>query len=132
MQSNHVHMIVEGSDRVRIARGVQGLCVRIARGLNRLWSRRGTVFAHRYHDVVLRTPRQVRNALLYVLQNGRKHGSRFARTDPFSSGPWFRGWTRKVASPGRTRPTATARTWLLTRGWERHGLLNWSESPRAG
>ncbi len=136
VQSNHVHLIVEGSDRVRIARGMQGLCIRIARRLNKLWGRRGSVFADRYHDVVLRTPRHVRNALLYVLQNGRKHGARFVRADPFSSGPWFQGWTRPV-QPLRWRggetaraPTATARTWLLTQGWLRHGRLQWTESPR--
>ncbi len=44
VQGNHVHLIVEGSDRDRIARGLQELCVRIARGLNRLWNRKGTVF----------------------------------------------------------------------------------------
>ncbi len=138
IQTNHLHLIVEGSDRTGVARGVAGLCIRIARGLNRLWCRRGAVFADRYHDVVLRNPRQVRNALLYVLQNARKHGTRFARTDPFSSGPSFRGWAR--LSPGnpdprgpRARaPTAAARTWLLSRGWLRHGRLTWSGSPRAG
>ncbi len=141
IQSNHVHLIVEGSDRDRIARGIQGLCVRIARGLNRLWRRRGSVFADRYHDVVLRTPRQVRHALLYVIQNGRKHGARFARADPFSSGPWFQGWVEPPARLSRSVDswvrlafprgvTAAARTWLQTRGWLRHGRLSWSEGPR--
>ncbi len=138
VQSNHVHLLVEGSDRVRIARGLQGLCIRIARRLNKLWMRRGSVFADRYHDVVLRTPRQVRHALVYVLQNGRKHGARFARVDPYSSGPWFRGWRHPPPRPTAggawqaRDPTAAARTWLLTLGWRRHGRLAWSESPRAG
>ncbi len=132
VQSNHVHLIVEGSDRVRIARGMQGLCVRMARRLNRLWRRRGSVFADRYHDVVLRTPRHVRHALVYVLQNARKHGIRYAGADSRSSAPWFDGWARRLSRraglPARP-PTASARTWLLTRGWLRHGRLAWNERP---
>ncbi len=133
VQSNHVHLLVEGSDRDRIARGIQGLCVRIARGLNRLWGRKGTVFADRYHDRVLRTPREVRNALLYVLQNCRRHGVRVWGVDPCSSAPTFDGWKtaprRSATTPARP-PTALARTWLLTRGWRRHGLLASTETPR--
>ncbi len=134
VQSNHVHMLVEGADRERVARGMQGLCIRIAKGLNRLWRRGGAVFADRYHDVVLRTPRQVRNALVYVLQNGRKHGARFASVDPCSSGPWFPGWLVAVPEacvPRARPPTAEARTWLLARGWRRYGALAWSKGPRA-
>ncbi len=133
IQSNHLHLIVEGSDRDRIARGIQGLCVRIARGLNRLWGRRGSVFADRYHDTVLRTPRQVRHALLYVLQNCRKHGIAFAQADPFSSGPWFQGWTEapdRIARLPAHAPTARASTWLLRLGWRRRGTLDWSERPQ--
>ena len=133
VQTNHVHMIVEGTDRGRIARGVQGLCVRIARGLNRLWRRRGSVFADRYHDRVLRTPSEVRNALVYVLQNARKHGAWLQSIDPYSSGAWFDGWKRNTVRlvSGARPPTARARTWLLTHGWRRRGLLEPWESPRS-
>ena len=40
-----------------------------------VFERRGSVFADRYHDRVLKTPREVRNALRYVLGNGRKHAA---------------------------------------------------------
>ena len=33
VQSNHVHLIVEARDRVSLARGVQALAIRIAKGL---------------------------------------------------------------------------------------------------
>ena len=71
---NHLHMIVEAKDRQSLSRGMQGLLVRVARGLNKLWNRKGGVFADRYHERILRTPKQVRNALCYVLCNARKHG----------------------------------------------------------
>lgn len=59
VQSDHRHLVVEGKDRRALSRGMQGLLIRIAKGLNRLWGRRGTVFADRYHDRILRTPREV-------------------------------------------------------------------------
>ena len=45
VQSNHLHLLCEARDRRALARGLQGLLIRIARGLNRLLGRRGRVFA---------------------------------------------------------------------------------------
>jgi putative transposase len=92
IQSNHLHLIVEADDRAALTSGMRGLLVRIARALNRLWKRSGPVFADRFHEHELRKPREVRNALVYVLQNLRKHGITLAGPDPLSSGPEFDGW----------------------------------------
>ncbi|HEU4420409.1 MAG TPA: hypothetical protein VFT55_15845, partial [Planctomycetota bacterium] len=73
--NDHLHLLVEAQDRLALSRGLQGLAIRIAKALNRLWRRRGTVFADRYHDRILKTPREVRNALCYVLGNGKKHAA---------------------------------------------------------
>ena len=99
VQDNHMHFITEANGRPSLARGMQGLMIRIAKALNKLWQRRGTVFADRYHDHVLKTPREVRNALAYVLHNARKHGRRIKLLDRFTSGFWFRGWRQQV-DPG--------------------------------
>ena len=106
--------------------------MRMARGLNRLWGRKGKVFADRYHDRVLRTPREVRNVLRYVLNNVRKHQwPRHGKPDAFSSGPWFDGWRDYVYDGvlGPEGPIAKARSWLLMVGWRRHGLLSVLEAP---
>ena len=133
VQSNHVHALVEAQNERALTRGMTGLVVRITRGLNRLLRRVGPVFSDRFHARILRTPREVRNALLHVLQNARKHGSWQARVpDPYSSGPRFDGWkegARKVADSS-ARLLARARTWLLSVGWRRHGLLDPREVPR--
>ncbi len=92
IQSNHVHLILEARSREALTGGMRGLMVRLARGLNRLWSRRGSVFADRFHARALQTPREVRHALVYVLQNARKHGIGLQGPDACSSGPWFDGW----------------------------------------
>ena len=127
IQSNHLHFIAEAEDARSIARGMQGLLVRIAKALNRAWERRGKVLSDRYHARILRSPREVRAVLVYVLQNARKHGAQITGTDAFSSGPWFCGWLDRVARDAR--PIAAARSWLLTTGWRRWGLLRTHEIP---
>jgi len=134
LQSNHVHALVEASDERALTRGMTGLTVRLARGLNKLWRRAGAVFSDRFHARILKTPREVRNALIYVIQNARKHGSwRARRPDAYSSGPCFDGWrdTRKNPAESSARILARARTWLLSLGWRKHGLIDPLEFPRA-
>ena len=132
IQTNHVHLLVEAEDATHLSRGLQGLAIRIARGLNARWRRRGSVFADRYHARALRTPREVRHALVYVLANARKHGIGYGARDLFSSSAWFDGWHDRHFSrpPHVERPVTQARTWLLTIGWRRYGLIHTREAPR--
>lgn len=133
VQANHLHLLVESPDCDSMARGMNGLVVRLARRLNRLWKRVGRVFPDRYHARALKTPREVRNALVYVFANARKHGAWFgAGPDPFSSGAMFDGWKRSIANVAvsSSRWLTRARTWLLNVGWRRHGLLDPQETPR--
>ncbi len=104
---------------------MKGLAVRIARNLNRLWQRAGRVIADRYHAHVLKAPREVRNALAYLLHNARHHDIHFTGVDPCSSGVWFDGWDAgiEVTPSWAGSPLPRARTWLLTIGWRRHGLI---------
>lgn len=130
-QTNHVHLIVEARDSDSLASGMCGLLVRVARGWNRIWRRHGTVFADRYHSRPLRTPREVRSALVYVLHNTKKHCAHAIGVDPFSSGPWFDGW-REVSAHRDTpidSPFPSPSTWLLRHGWLRHGLIGVTEAP---
>jgi hypothetical protein len=88
------------------------------------------VFADRYHARVLRTPREVRHALAYVLLNGRRHGVTSVGIDPCSSGAWFDGWVGlSVPAPDASAAVAAARTWLLRVGWRRHGPIGFGEVP---
>jgi len=130
-QSNHFHLIVEADGREQLARGMQGLEVRIARKINRVLGRRGRVFRERYHARELTSPRAVRNALVYVLQNFKKHRHHVAPPDPCSSGPWFNGWRDVIAPPRTPPPVEPARTWLAATGWRRHGLIQLQEAPAA-
>ena len=122
---NHVHLMTEAEDRRAHSRGTQGLAIRIAKRLNKLWNRRGKVFADRFHGRELGTPREVRNALNYLMHNARKHGLRIAPTgpDPYSSGRWFDGWRDLARDRVWPAPLAAARSWLLRKGWRRWGLI---------
>ncbi|HVN40942.1 MAG TPA: transposase [Myxococcota bacterium] len=73
IQRDHLHLLVEASDEQAISRGMKSICARVAHAVNRVFKRNGAVLLGRYHVRALRTPREVRNALAYVLLNVRKH-----------------------------------------------------------
>src|SRR5262249_32938976 len=138
LQNDHVHLIVEAQDERALSRWLKGLFVRLARALNRLWGRAGNVFPDRYHARALATPRAVRIALVYLFGNARKHGALGRSSlDAYSSASSFDGWkptpsSQMCADPAPHPPARIlerARTWLLTLGWRRHGLLDPRERP---
>ena len=145
VQSDHLHLIVEASDKKALSSGMQSVAILVARSVNRLVMRRGRFWADRWHGRALTSPRQVRNALVYVLANFRKHATARlpAGIDAFSSALRFDGW--RVATSGelpRAGPPYHAtmarwvevsepETWLGATGWKRAGLLSVDEAPRA-
>lgn len=130
VQSNHVHLLVEADGGRALARGMQGLGVRLARAVNRVLGRRGSVWADRYHARALTTPREVRNGLVYVLANWRKHGVHGRGIDPCSAGAWFAEWRPADASPSGPTPVARPQTWLLGLGWRRGGPISIEDAPK--
>ena len=143
IQDDHAHFLVEAQGKVCLANGMKSLGARFARCVNRVFGRAGRVLADRFHHVVKRTPTEVRRALAYVLLNVRKHFWQRRRREPpvvldgASSGLWFDGWKgrapppRRYADPARQCEVAPARTWLLTKGWRRIGLIDPAEVPGA-
>jgi hypothetical protein len=94
----------------------------------------------RYHHRSLRTPREVRRALAYVLLNARRHLAKRRHAvragvtlDPASSARWFDGWRPAVRTQtpdaGAAPEVASPRTWMLRVGWRRHGLVDPAEVP---
>ena len=113
IQGNHLHLIVECDEPSTLSRAIQGLGVRLARVLNRLAGRTGKVFSDRYHAHVLKTLREVANAVRYVLENFRHHLREDVAprgADPCSSA----GWISDAASDDA--PNLSPRTWLLRHG----------------
>ena len=105
--------------------------------------RRGPVFPDRFHQEIITNPKQARRALAYVINNWRKHRedvhdfSRKWRVDPYSTGVFFDGWKERaqarVYMPYRDdyQPLVVClpRTWLLSEGWRRHGLIPFDFVP---
>src|SRR5262249_13851010 len=133
VQPDHVHLLVEAHDKHALSRGARGLAIRAARTLNRELGRRGPLWGDRWHGRALKTPREVRNALVYVLSNFKKHVHHAARgmVDDRSSAAAFDGWRDGPyarAAPSRDGVRAPL-TWLAAVGWRRHGLVSVREGP---
>jgi len=122
---NHMHLMVESDSCEHLARAMTGLMTRIAKALNKVWARMGSVFSDRYHADVLDNPSRVRNALNYILHNGRKHEIPGLERwlDPCSSARWFDGWGDADPDPKWPPTLAHAENWLSIKGWRRRGLL---------
>ena len=140
LQRNHVHLLVEARSKRALGSGMKSISARLARAVNRVFRRSGPVLDGRYHLRILRTPREVRNALAYVLLNVRKHWRQRhgqappVKLDEASSGRWFTGWKQKPRGPTGGGPceVAAPHTWLLQKGWRRRGLIDPAEVPASG
>ena len=130
VQRDHLHLLVEADEPTGFGRGIQGLAIRVAKAVNRALGRAGRVWSDRYHARMLRTPREMRNALVYVLNNWRKHLPGAVGFDERSSAAWFDGWSKSPARIAEPSSVAIARTWLARVGWRRHGLIEAAERPK--
>jgi putative transposase len=141
IQEHHLHVIVEAKSAQTLRGGISGISIRLARRINRVLGRTGSVFCDRYFSRVLKTPRQTRAALLYVILNSRRHAAQRGQKlawnwiDDLSSGRWFDGWRCRPPPPRSEltdEPVAVPPgTWLLSVGWRRHGLLDVNAAPGA-
>jgi putative transposase len=148
VQGTHIHLLVEANDRLALALGMKVFGISAAKHINAALPRdaegkrrRGSVFPDRYHAQIIRTPRQARHSLAYVLNNWRKHGENKLVVaqdwpiDPFSSAPSFRGWrdidATAIQWPATYEPLPMwePKTWLLREGWKRYGLIGSREVP---
>jgi REP element-mobilizing transposase RayT len=138
VQHDHLHLIAEADSKKALSRAMHRLAISISRRLNGLWKKlggtwTGRIFKERYHEHVLKQPLEVRNVLLYVLANAKKHGAIKAHErDFYSSAPYFDGFTKRKAKPPPDQLIVRATAWLLTTGWHReYGLLGPNEMPRS-
>lgn len=79
VQSNHIHFIIEADNNHFLERGMRSLTVTLVSGINK-----GRVQLQRYHLHVLRSLREVKNAVKYVCFNNEKHAGK-RNIDPYSS-----------------------------------------------
>jgi len=143
VQEDHLHLIVEADSTHSLTSGMRSLSARLVKRVNRLLFRRGQLLRDRWHGRALSTPRAVRQALVYVLANFKKHGSATSSLDPCSSAPFFPHFAEYPRAPpflmdptlvphairSLEPPIAHAASWLLRVGWTRYGLISIRETP---
>ena len=81
---------------------MRALLIRIAKSLNALMGKRGSLFADRYHETIVTSRSHMRAMVRYVLGNHAKHmrqiGKPAPAIDPFSSAV-----CRKLVAEGRSQ-----------------------------
>ncbi len=81
VQSNHIHFIIEAENNRKLESGMRSLTVTMAKGLAR-----GKVQLQRFHLHVLKSLRETKNAVRYVVFNEQKHtGKKLFSPDGYSS-----------------------------------------------
>jgi REP element-mobilizing transposase RayT len=85
LEYNHVHLLVETNDHRILHAGMQALGISFSKAINKLKSYKGSVYKHRYHQRRIGSARELKNVLLYIFNNGRKHKRTTRRIDPFNS-----------------------------------------------
>lgn len=92
LQYDHVHLIVEADSNSILESGMRSITVTIAKGM-----KMGKVQLERYHLHVLRSLRETRNAVLYVLFNRQKHEKgTSSKIDAYTSVLQLRNWREIV------------------------------------
>jgi len=102
IQVDHVHIIVEASDKEALACGMKAVGSRLARAVHRVFARTGRV--------------QVPPVRIDAASSGRLFGG------------WRRGAPVDTLVPG-LREVSTAESWLLRTGWKKCGLIDPAEVP---
>lgn len=92
LQSNHIHLIIEPVSNETLSRGMRSLTITFAKGLGK-----GKVQIERYHLHVLRSIKETKNAVYYVLFNKQKHEKgTYSEIDEYTSLSSIRNWKEMV------------------------------------
>ena len=119
MQSNHIHLIVEADNNEILTKGMRSLTITFAKGL-----KAGKVQLERYHLHVLKSVRETKNAVNYVLLNEQRHTKiKKLIVNEYTSVNCYQLAKNLARSEGLSLiwkeiefQTSKARTWLLTQG----------------
>ena len=85
LEYNHVHLLVESVDNKTLHKGMQAFGITIAKAINKIKRSKGAVYKNRYHLRLISSPRQLKNVLHYIFNNGVKHKRTNSKIDLFNS-----------------------------------------------
>jgi len=75
LEYDHIHLMVETANNKILGKGMQAFGITLSKGINKIKALKGRVFKTRYHYRKLKTPKEIKNALNYILGNAVKHRS---------------------------------------------------------
>jgi REP element-mobilizing transposase RayT len=73
LQTNHIHLIIEAASNEILTKGMRSLTITFAKRIQKLKQTHETIQLERYHLHVLKCPKEVGNAISYVLNNEAHH-----------------------------------------------------------
>lgn len=85
LEYNHVHLVLEASNHKELHKGMQAFGISFAKKINKQKHLNGTVYKNRYHQRLLKTRSEFKNAIQYVFSNGLKHKRALSKLDPYNS-----------------------------------------------
>lgn len=85
LEYNHVHLLVESADNGVLHKGMQAFGITIAKAINKIKRTKGVVYKNRYHLRIINSPKQLKNVLHYIFNNGIKHKRTKSKIDLFNS-----------------------------------------------
>jgi REP element-mobilizing transposase RayT len=132
VQMNHIHILAECRDNEVLDRGMKSLGCSLGKAIRKSCGENGPVFNGRFHLHVLKSPREMKNGLGYVLLNHSKHDGLIPYSDRFSSAAYFNEWKellgrnigpllmdrrrREAILPPYLSPP---KSWLAREGWRK-------------
>lgn len=103
LEYNHIHLLVEAADKQTVHQGMQSFGITFAKKINAIKRLKGTVYKHRYHLRKINSPRELKNVLYYIFNNGIHHKRTSTVLDPYNTLPAFKSlkflyghWSNKI------------------------------------
>lgn len=130
LQSTRILLIVEADTEKALVSGLRAVAIRMGKRVNQAVGRTGRIFSDRHSREPVSTPKAMRDAYRDVLLAARLDGKlESGEADPFSSSPWFGGWSKDVLRVSSAPAVSKPETKLGSEEWLRHGKIDPGETP---
>jgi REP element-mobilizing transposase RayT len=73
VQKDHIHMIIEAASSILLGRAMRAMSISLSKRFTEVLGESVKALQNRYHLRLLKSFNQIKNAIFYVLNNGKKH-----------------------------------------------------------
>ena len=85
LEYDHVHLYVECGDNHVLGKSMKAFGVSFVKGINKYKKSLGSLYKYRYHLHIIKSAREAKNVINYILKNGIKHGRTLKVINPYNS-----------------------------------------------